>query len=91
MEELEGLLSEGTIELSEGEPEKYFLTACLSEYFQIEEAQVPAGTQMGTDKAELSGGDFRRDRRFLSGYLSGCAERGISGLCGICILSCVSG
>lgn len=48
MEELEGLLSEGTIELSEGEPEKYFLTACLSEYFQIEEAQVPAGTQMET-------------------------------------------
>ena len=48
MEELEGLLSEGTIELSEGEPEKYFLTACLSEYFQIEEAQVPAGIQMET-------------------------------------------
>lgn len=48
LEGLEGLLSEGTIEQSEGEPEKYFLTAYISEYFQIEEAQVPAGTQMET-------------------------------------------
>lgn len=62
VEELEGILSEGTIEQSEGELEKYFLTAYISEYFQVEEAQIPVGTQMETvviqnqkgEKAELT-------------------------------------
>ena len=48
VEELEGLLSEGTIEQSEGQLEKYFLTAYISEYFQVEETQIPVGTQMET-------------------------------------------